>query len=555
MDFNDGYIGPLKIEQAQGVGSAENRWDGHRILAIICWLCRWLNMPKLGPINGLCEFSGTYKWKSGTGTVPRSIQYPGGDLEVSGSPGLRSQEETTGSVDRKGQYDDADWFNENPNRAAGTVVTRTDATVAQYCSYITGILTKDWAVSNRPAVKVSTLGYPSRLVKDTENKDTMWIRLTCVWFYNCQVGQIVMSSSKLMPVVTRPRTIEEVPSHLSESFLKHVLDSHLDKLYDLPDIQDVLGLQALRPSATVCKVMTIPNSNCVRIVTPDEHVNTGFHEILVYDMGQEEWPQVPLSDIGCLRLDWPKDLFAFVGRYQLELEQMRKACRDRFGPAASGTCSTCEKYIQVNLGKHVALYHLDLAQLWRCPVAWCPVWKGTSQDCVDHMRRAHNTPISVKAGNLARWFPPWTVTREQWHSMSRPSVSGIAIDTFLFSRIGMPLFHRYRVFDRLGGHPAFRGPYMSRLFAFLKEADAESIRRSHRRRAKEIAASMSKRTSSIKEAPAATSSSRRSVQGAPVSKITGRESGPSRIPTAGSRPQLLASSIYHGRQRKIQYRH
>ena len=119
-------------------------------------------------------------------------------------------------------------------------------------------------------MKVSTLGYPSILVRDTENQDT------------------------------RLQTIDEVPSHLSESFLKHVSDSHLDKLYDLPeDIQDVMGLQALRPSAAVCKVMTIPNSNRVRIVTPDEHVNTGFHEILVYDMGQEEWPQVPLCDIGC----------------------------------------------------------------------------------------------------------------------------------------------------------------------------------------------------------------------------------------------------------------
>ena len=138
-----------------------------------------------------------------------------------------------------------------------------------------------------------------------------------------------------------------------------------------------------------------------------------------------------------------------------------------------------------------------------------------------------------------------TGTREQWHSMSRPSVSGIAIDTFLFSRIGMSLFHRYRIFDRLGGHPAFRGPYMSRLFDFLNEADAASIRRSHRCRAKEIAASMSKRTSSIKEVPAATSSSRRSVQCTPVSKITGRELGPSLVPLAGSRPHVLASSIYH----------
>ena len=107
-----------------------------------------------------------------------------------------------------------------------------------------------------------------------------------------------------MPGVTKPRTIEGVQSHPSESFLKRVSDSHLDKLYDLPEnIQDAMGLQALRPSAAVCKVMTILDSNCVRIVTPDEHVSTGFHEILVYDMGQEEWPQVPLSEIGCLRLD------------------------------------------------------------------------------------------------------------------------------------------------------------------------------------------------------------------------------------------------------------
>ena len=224
----------------------------------------------------------------------------------------------------------------------------------------------DWAVSNRPAVEVSAFGYPTRLLEDTDNKDTTWIRLTCVWFQNCQAGRIVMSSSKLISAVTRLRTTEEVQSQPPETFLNNVSDSHLDKLYDLPEgIQDVMGLQALRPRAAVCKVMTIPNSKCVRIVTLDEHVSTGFHEILVHDMGQEAWSQVTLSDIGCLRLDWLKDLFAFVGRYQLELEQMRKACRDRFGPAASGTCPTCDKYIKVNLGKHMALYHLDLAQFGR----------------------------------------------------------------------------------------------------------------------------------------------------------------------------------------------
>ena len=64
----------------------------------------------------MCEINGTDKCKSCTGTVPRSIQYPGGDLEVSGGPGLRNHEETTGSGDQKGQYKDADWLNKNPSR-------------------------------------------------------------------------------------------------------------------------------------------------------------------------------------------------------------------------------------------------------------------------------------------------------------------------------------------------------------------------------------------------------------------------------------------------------
>ena len=304
----------------------------------------------------------------------------------------------------------------------------------------------------------------------------------------------------------------------SPKFLRTISEKDFDRLYDLPTgIHDVMGLQALRPSSAVCKVMSVPDSNYVRVITPDEHVPTGFHEILIEDMGLREWPKVSLSEVGCLKLDWPQEFFTFVGRYQLELEQMRKECRDRFEGISSGACPTCEKFIQVNLGRHVAMFHLDLAQLWRCPVGWCPVWKGTSQDCIDHMRKVHNSPITMKAGNLARWFPPWTVTREQWHNMSRPSVSGIAIDTFLFSRIGIPLLHRYRVFDRFGSHPAFRTPYMRNIFQFLKESDSEAIRRSHRRRARELAAGMSQPASVTRKVMSTTVRSGPAPQGTVVS--------------------------------------
>ena len=140
------------------------------------------------------------------------------------------------------------------------------------------------------------------------------------------------------------------------------------------------------------------------------------------------------------------------------------------------------------------------------------------------MRKAHDIPVFVKAGNLARWFPPWTVTREQWHSMRRPSVSGIAIDTFLFSRIGMP-------------------------FNFLRETDVESIRRSHRRRAKEIAASMSQGVSASKKDQATTTSKRRTAQRTSAPRIRGQEQVPTVTPVAEMRQKTAMSA---GHQRSVE---
>ena len=49
------------------------------------------------------------------------------------------------------------------------------------------------------------------------------------------------------------------------------------------------------------KVMSVPESRCIRVVTPDDHVNIGFHEILLHDMGEEELPFVAMSELDYLR--------------------------------------------------------------------------------------------------------------------------------------------------------------------------------------------------------------------------------------------------------------
>ena len=136
----------------------------------------------------------------------------------------------------------------------------------------------------------------------------------------------------------------------------------------------MIGLCAIQPNAAVVKVMSIPNNRYVWVVSPDNNVGAGgFHEILIHDMADTDAPDVPVSELGCLRLDWPQAILSYMGRYQKDLENLRHECRERFCSVQSGLCTHCGKFIRGDLGRHVAHFHLDQAQLWRCPVTWCTV--------------------------------------------------------------------------------------------------------------------------------------------------------------------------------------
>ena len=129
------------------------------------------------------------------------------------------------------------------------------------------------------------------------------------------------------------------------------------------------------------------------------------------------------------------------------------------------------------MARHVASFHLDLAQLWRCPVSWCTQWKGTPQDCIDHIQKKHSVPDSIEAANLGRRFPHWTVTRAAWHRALKPQVSGVSTDVVmvvLFSEHGSSLVHHYRVFGRSAAHASLRGTFMTKLRVSTVRADAEA---------------------------------------------------------------------------------
>ena len=80
--------------------------------------------------------------------------------------------------------------------------------------------------------------------------------------------------------------------------------------------------------------------------------------------------------------------------------------------------------------------HLEMAQLWRCPVKWCEVWKGSVRACLEHLSEKRGGSSLVALKNVAKFFPPWTVSCHE---------------------AGCRLVHRYRVYKDPFPHQTQRG--------------------------------------------------------------------------------------------------
>ena len=114
------------------------------------------------------------------------------------------------------------------------------------------------------------------------------------------------------------------------------------------------------------------------------------------------------------------------------MEYLRWACRrqyvNEFGGGRPGTCPHCGVYAISDLDEHIINHHLELGQLWRCPVEWCTVWEGSVHDCLYHLRSKHSGTRIRGLKPLGKFFPLWTVPREFWKAALRSDVSQIATD-------------------------------------------------------------------------------------------------------------------------------
>ena len=253
------------------------------------------------------------------------------------------------------------------------------------------------------------------------------------------------------------------------SITEAIIDIDSADLVSLGSFPDKVGLFGRRKDAAVSRILAGRDSRSVRFLVPDGRmVDRGYHDVTVVDMEDEREPMVVTKDMTRLRELWPVEVFDHMKWYQQDLELMRKSTKKEYSQTRPMPCRFCGKVIRVDMYRHVARLHLDLVQLWRYPIAWCTTWKGSPQDCLEHLRSGHDAPWISKTASIENYAPPWTVRRELWTDSLRVEHSGISTDMLLFSEVGMSLTQHYRVYKGGLPHAVFRTDYMYQLRSLLR---------------------------------------------------------------------------------------
>ena len=82
-----------------------------------------------------------------------------------------------------------------------------------------------------------------------------------------------------------------------------------------------------------------------------------------------------------------------MSRQAPDVERLRRDARNRsdraFRHSAAGFCVVCDERVDSALDAHMVAFHLELAQLWCCPVDWCAVWKGSVRACLEQLTEKH----------------------------------------------------------------------------------------------------------------------------------------------------------------------
>ena len=245
--------------------------------------------------------------------------------------------------------------------------------------------------------------------------------------------------------------------------------------FDLTVCPDVFGLRAFDDGTPVTRMLPGSGPCDLRLLIPDAGIGQkGFYDVVIENLlGTSDWRAnfVTPADVIGLRQRWPKAVFQVMRERSVEMEDMRRLAYTGDEPAyrytGRGYCPVCAIKTDHGLDMHMMCHHLGLGQLWRCPVEWCAMWKGSVRECRDHFNEKHSGSETLDFDKVSKAFPAWTVTRDFWKAALRPEVSGIAVDVKLFHEAGRRLVHKYR---DPWPHPALRNGRITKLISLVNRA-------------------------------------------------------------------------------------
>ena len=116
--------------------------------------------------------------------------------------------------------------------------------------------------------------------------------------------------------------------------------------------------------------------------------------------------RVSPCDVTSFRQRWPKRLFQTLRKRWAELDKLHQDNCSRPEWKFPSRCSLYQEDIAAALDQHMMEVYLALGQLWRCPVEWCTVWKGSASDCLVHVGKKHGGSENVVVDKLEKTFSP-----------------------------------------------------------------------------------------------------------------------------------------------------
>ena len=153
---------------------------------------------------------------------------------------------------------------------------------------------------------------------------------------------------------------------------------------DLSISADVFGLRAFDSDKPVSRMLPGSTPCELRLMLPDAKLGIdGFHDVIIENLSASPtWRSSHASpaDISSLRQRWPKAVFSTLHRRASDVERLHrdapKIADKEFRYSGPVFCGVCDTRVHTALDAHMTACHLELGQLWRCPVEWCAVWKG-----------------------------------------------------------------------------------------------------------------------------------------------------------------------------------